>query len=55
MKIIIISLILLVSGCQTMNNQECSSIHVGSIINDEGQFKVLKIEEMGCPRIDTFK
>jgi hypothetical protein len=54
MKIIIISFVLLLAGCQTMGTSTCSPIHVGSIIDNEGQFKILQVEELGCPKIKTF-
>ena len=56
MKKIIISLVILLGGCNATGVVNCDvSIHIGTAYNSEGQMVILEVEEPGCPRIDTFK
>ena len=47
---------ILLGGCNATGVVNCDvPIHIGTAYNSEGQMVILEVEELGCPRIDTFK
>ena len=47
---------ILLGGCNATGVSNCDMpIYIGTTYNSEGQMVILKVEEPGCPRIDTFK
>lgn len=55
MKIIIISFVLLLTGCVTSDDVNCVPIHIGTGYDDNGMLMTIRVEEPGCPRIDTYE
>ena len=45
----------LLVGCTTSEDVGCVPMYIGTGYDDEGMLMTIRVEEPGCPRIDTYK
>ena len=53
--VVFVSLISSLVGCTTSEDVGCVPIYIGTGYDDEGMLMTIRVEEPGCPRIDTYE
>lgn len=45
----------LLVGCTTSEDVGCVPMYIGTGYDEEGMLMTIRVEEPGCPRIDTYE
>ena len=53
--VVFVSLVSSLVGCTTTEDVGCVPMYIGTGYDDEGMLMTIRVEEPGCPRIDTYE